>query len=195
MAGSATSEDSLGYSRHGKLNRHEEYLEAGPRSLELTSKLGIDIKAEVALDLDDLENFRGHPWVTALEQPYEKYSMVANAAAQRIVNDLEQINSSYVEEHARVAFTTIEARVKTFDSVLGKIRRMCLSHNQGVTQDTIRRAFFNISDLCDVRFSCPYLDDVEAAVNQLIRPKLGSLGYGVKLDSLVKTRFEEVPAL
>ncbi len=50
-------------------------------------------------------------------------------------------------------------------------------NQRGVTQDTLRDMYDSIKDLAGVRFCCPYLDEVEKAINDIIRPALNSRGY------------------
>jgi len=75
--------------------------------------------------------------------------------------------------------------VKSEDSFFRKLHKMCYANAQthGLTQNTLIELYSDIKDLCGVRFSCPYFDEVKEAVVKLVRPGLHALGYGTDLQS------------
>jgi ppGpp synthetase/RelA/SpoT-type nucleotidyltranferase len=110
---------------------------------------------------------------------------LASEAVVRLVEDLEGLNEQHLAMHQRVAFTAVQGRVKQEDSFLKKLLRSCrdLGQAKGISQATLDAAFSGIKDLAGVRFSCPYFDEVVPAVNDLVRPKLATIGYGTDLQS------------
>ena len=95
------------------------------------------------------------------------------------------LNEQYYQEHFRVAFTDIHGRVKSEGSLLRKLYKKCCEDapTKGLTQARIHDRYFSIWDKVGIRLSCPYIDEIEPAVNALIRPRLNELGY--------LTRFQE----
>ena len=146
--------------------------------------------AESALHLDDFAVFEAHQWVVDIAKQFERQARVAEYARIQLVRDLAHINEAFKQEHQRSIFTTVEGRVKSKQSLLKKLHARCVSRirKQGFTQGTVRRAYAEIVDLCGVRFSCPYYDQVRWAVDELVRPKLASLGYATDLTGQTKYR-------
>jgi ppGpp synthetase/RelA/SpoT-type nucleotidyltranferase len=138
----------------------------------------------VSIDLTTFDSFRSHPWLHRLVQRYAEDSVLAKHAAARIAKDLEEINNRYLQAKNRTLFTTIEARVKTETSFLDKIYRLCCRDGKayGVTQDTLAGLYDSVTDLCGVRFACPYFDEVKQVIETFIRPRLAELGYGTNLE-------------
>ena len=142
--------------------------------------------AGVSIDLRTFEAFRSHVWVHRIIQQYAEDSVLAKHGAARVLKDLEDINTRYCQTDGRAIFSTIEARVKPELSLLGKIYRHCCldGKSRGVTQDTLKQCYASISDLCGVRFACPYFDEIRPAIGDLIRPRLAELGYGTNLGNM-----------
>jgi len=145
--------------------------------------LGIPDTSSALLDLDNIAAFQAHPWLNPVLQKFDKDAVLSEAAAARLAHDLEDLNSWYYRENGRVAFTTIEGRVKPKDSMLRKLQDRCrtIGVRQGLTQQTPSDLYLAIHDICGVRFSCPYYDEVKTAINDIIRPHLRRLGYAVDL--------------
>src|SRR5436305_5116854 len=95
----------------------------------------------VALDLGNFDSFCTHTWVVSTMQEYrDRYSVLAEHARLRIVNDLLTLNASYFEQNGRVAFTDIQGRVKAESSLLLKLYERCREEvsSKGLTQRTIQ---------------------------------------------------------
>jgi ppGpp synthetase/RelA/SpoT-type nucleotidyltranferase len=139
----------------------------------------------VPIDLESFDAFRLHPWVSPLIQRYTKDATLARHAVARIVTDLENLNKRCIEKHGRVSFTSVEGRVKPETRFLRKLYKMCRVNapTHGTTPDSLHELYCNIKDLCGVRFSCPYYDEVKPAIAKLVRPRLSALGYATDLQS------------
>ncbi|MCJ7532049.1 MAG: RelA/SpoT domain-containing protein [Anaerolineales bacterium] len=137
------------------------------------------------IDLESFKSFRSHPWILPINQRYNKDATIAYYARNRLVNDLEDLNKKYVEKNGRIAFTTIEGRVKSEDSFLKKLYNLCYETSPlaGMTPELIFELYDQIKDICGVRYSCPYYDEVEKSITQLVRPKLNRLGYATNLQN------------
>lgn len=142
-----------------------------------------EVASRLEIDLDDFEGFKIHDLVVPFRARYKRGAALAQQAIIKFIEDLEGLNEQYLAEHNRVALTSIQGRVKEEDSFLKKLLTSCRerARAQGMSPETIEAAFLGIKDLAGVRFSCPYFDEVVPAVNDLVRPKLASGGYGTDL--------------
>ncbi len=150
------------------------------------SEPGISFEAGEPINLGTFDTFKSHVWVSELMQErYRKDATLATYAVARMIKDLEDLNLARVEATGRVAFTTVEGRVKDEDKFFNKLYGMCCraASARGVTQERLRTLYGQVTDLCGVRFSCPYFDEVETAVQDLVRPSLSTLGYATDLQS------------
>lgn len=136
------------------------------------------------INLSSFEEFSSHAWVIALQPKIDEDTRLGDSARRRLLNNLEEINDEYFVINSRAAFVTIEGRVKTPESILRKLYADCLeySNKNGITQDSIKILYEGISDICGVRFSCPYYDEVTKFIRELVRPKLSQLGYATDLE-------------
>ena len=136
-----------------------------------------------AFDLSSFARFAEHPWVTPLCQKYERDAVVAECAVARLVHDLEDLQNDFQSTNSRVLFTNVEGRVKTRESFLRKLFKICCKEGrvQGISPQTLESMCATINDLAGVRFSCPYYDEVEQAIQKIIRPALTSHGYATDL--------------
>lgn len=130
-------------------------------------------------------DFCSHPWVEGLIQIYKKDHVLANHAVRKVITDLKSINDESVKRTGRVVFTSVEGRAKTQDSFFAKLRGNCLATaaRQGVTRESLNRAYREIHDLCGVRFACPYWDEIKPVIGDVVRPRLRDLNYAVDLQS------------
>jgi ppGpp synthetase/RelA/SpoT-type nucleotidyltranferase len=114
---------------------------------------------------------------------YRHNATLAKAAVATLVTDLENVNIDYQEKFGRVAFTTIEGRVKSEDSFFRKLYSKSRedSATVGITEKTLQSLFDSINDLAGVRFSCPYYDEVKESIENLVRPDLSNLGHATDL--------------
>lgn len=138
------------------------------------------------ISLENWDVFQSHPWVGAIMQRYrDRDQRVAKRACIRVLSDLRALNDKHAQEHRRAAFTSIDGRVKAEDSLCKKLYRKCLANapSSGVTQATVNKMRSQIKDVCGVRISVPYIDEVGTAVNDLVRPELQLLGYAINLGS------------
>jgi ppGpp synthetase/RelA/SpoT-type nucleotidyltranferase len=134
------------------------------------------------LDLQSIELFMPHPWIAKLELQYEHDAILANYAVRQIIEDLNAYNKNYNQERNRVAFTTIEGRVKDKASFFRKLLKSCVENSKGITEQIVAGRYSQIKDLCGVRFSCPYFDEVLPAVGDL-RAYFKGLGYVTELQT------------
>lgn len=136
------------------------------------------------IDLDDGDAFADHPLVSPLKSRYARSAILAEYAVLRLVEDLETLNATSIEERGRVAFTAVKGRVKEERSFFEKMRRACqtLARRDGLSRTTLDTAFVGVKDVAGVRFACPYYDEVVPAVNELVRPRLAAIGYGTDLQ-------------
>ena len=139
---------------------------------------------DTAINLGDFDEFKDHSLIVPIIHKYEMQSRMALSAVTRLTNDLEEINGKYVKQHGRIIFTSIEGRVKTRDSFLYKYYQNCCIYSQkyGISEKMLEKYYKSINDIAGVRFSCPYYDEVEFAIDNLIRPKLNKLGYATNLE-------------
>jgi ppGpp synthetase/RelA/SpoT-type nucleotidyltranferase len=134
------------------------------------------------LDLKTTEGFLSHPWIKALAEEYLRDSTLANAALGQVLSDLNEYNTRYNQEHNRVAFTTIEGRVKSRTSFFQKFLKSCRDYSHGLTKESVEKLYRGIKDLCGVRFSCPYYDEVLQAVSN-VRRQFADGGYATDLQA------------
>lgn len=129
------------------------------------------------------DDFMKHPWVNSLRHRYKKDRVLAECACKKIVKDLEHLNQDYIDKFGRVAFTSIDGRAKREDSFFRKLYNRCQGRcpAHGITDKGLVRLYSNIKDLCGVRFSCPYLDEVTDFIEKIIRPGLTNLSYATEL--------------
>lgn len=139
------------------------------------------------LDLKSTNLFMSHPWIARLEQQYEHDAKLAKQAAVQIIEDLNDYNTKHNELSGRVAFTTIEGRVKTKASFFAKLLLSCGQYSKGLTEKSVGGLYLGVKDLCGVRFSCPYFDEVIPAVASL-REHFAELGYAADLQSEAQYR-------
>lgn len=142
-------------------------------------------KKNIPLNLKTFDDFSKHPWIVDLiHYKYSKSKILAQCALERILNDLEQINKEYLAENKRVAFTTIEGRVKDDVSFANKLYKLCKveSKKRGITKKSLDTLFVKINDICGIRFSCPYFDEVINVIKNIVRPKLNLLGYATEIN-------------
>ena len=140
---------------------------------------------EKPITLESFEKFRDHSWVRDLVPRYQKDAILAQYAVTRAISDLRDMNKSYLDEYGRVAFNSIEGRVKTEASLFRKLYQQAResANRHGLTQGSLQRLFRGIKDLSGVRFSCPYLDEVKSTIEDLVRPRLAKLGYATSLKA------------
>lgn len=144
------------------------------------------VESRNSINLEAFNSFKVHTWVLSLTEQYRKDAALAYSALERFIKDLEKINSEFFAKHKRVAFTTIEGRVKTQESFLYKLYMTCCKNaglGGGLTQAILQKLYSEITDVCGVRLSCPYYDEVVPAINRFVRPKLSLLGYSTDLQS------------
>jgi ppGpp synthetase/RelA/SpoT-type nucleotidyltranferase len=140
---------------------------------------------KLGIDLEDVEAFKAHRLLTPFKDRYEEDAALAKEAVDKLIEDLEDLNQQRLEATGRVAFTAVQGRVKQQDSFLNKLFGECrvLARAKSVSGETLDAAYMSIKDLAGVRFSCPYFDEVEPAINEFVRPKLFALGYGTDLTA------------
>jgi ppGpp synthetase/RelA/SpoT-type nucleotidyltranferase len=138
-----------------------------------------------ALTLESFEEFRAHPWIQDLVPRYNKDAILGKQAVRRLMGDLHDLNNAYADKKDYIAITSIEGRVKTEASFFRKLylRAQEVAVSQGLTQGSLQRIYRGIKDLCGVRFSCPYLDEVKITIERLARPGLAQLGYATSLKA------------
>jgi len=137
------------------------------------------------LDLRDFERFSRHPWVTALDQVIQRDFALADSALRTVMSDLRTLNEAYADLKGRYALVAVDGRVKEKSSLLRKLHSACLKlAHSGITQDIIEHQYQNITDICGVRFSCPYYDEVLPTANDIVRPRLAELGYAIEIPEL-----------
>lgn len=134
--------------------------------------------------LKSFEAFKKHPWVNELQPRYAKDAALAAAACRQVVHDLTEFNQLYDQEHARAVFTTIEGRVKEEESFFRKLYKLCSQRNGVVSKPKLTKIYGSISDLCGVRFSCPYVDEVRPVIEEQVRPRLDRRNYNTDLRSV-----------
>lgn len=157
--------------------------------MENPSRTSTDRKTSLKLDgtpinLDTFDTFLNHPWIERFISQYKRDAMLAHYAVQTIVSDLYDLNEKYKEKYNRVIFTSVDGRVKELDSFMRKLFKKVTdcSKNEPVTQNTLDLLYTDIKDLCGIRFSCSYFDEVKPIINKFIRPQLGRRGYATDLS-------------
>jgi ppGpp synthetase/RelA/SpoT-type nucleotidyltranferase len=135
--------------------------------------------------LKTIEDFREHPWVIALLRQYsERDAILAEVALFKIVDDVKALSLASFELHGRAAFTDVHGRVKTAESLVKKLFKLATKRadSLGLTSETLQQMYGSVKDVCGIRISCPYVDQVRPAVSELIRPRLKELGYVTVID-------------
>lgn len=136
------------------------------------------------IDLKDFAIFASHDWVQPLIGLYKRSATLAEYARIKVLRDLAHLNEETLKNSGRVAFTTIEGRIKEQPSFFRKLHKLCVENAKakGVTPATLKDHYDSIRDLCGVRFSCPYFDEVQPAI-KVIRERLSNLGYATDLST------------
>lgn len=144
---------------------------------------GLSIAAPWPTDLANFSAFKSHRLVRPFRDRYETDSILATYALGRVIQDLQELDASYREQHDTTLFTSVQGRVKAEDSFLRKLQRACqkLATTQGFSRETIEAAYVGIKDLCGVRFSCSYIDQIVPTINNVVRPHLEDTGYATDL--------------
>ena len=139
----------------------------------------------MAINIKDYDEFKSNPLVISVMDKFEKDKRKAEAARDTVVVDLNELNNEYYDNHGRVAFTSIEGRVKKKDSFLRKLYKIYhqRSAKHGFTEQILRKYYGEIKDLCGVRFACPYFDEVQSFIDEIVRPGLNNWGYATRLDT------------
>jgi ppGpp synthetase/RelA/SpoT-type nucleotidyltranferase len=134
------------------------------------------------IDLKDFKSFVAHDWVHPLVGSYKRAATLAKFARTKALTDLDAFNQETLKQSGRVAFTTIEGRIKEQISFFRKLHKLCVENaqTQGLTPQTLESHYNAIKDLCGIRFSCPYFDEVAPAIKAL-RERLSNLGYATDL--------------
>jgi ppGpp synthetase/RelA/SpoT-type nucleotidyltranferase len=146
----------------------------------------LDLEPGRTIDISNYETFMSHPVLKDLEQKFEKQRILAKRAIIKLINDLKEIDSKYYTDNKRAIFTRVEGRAKENFSFFNKLRSWCEENapTKGITETIVKETYSEIKDLCGVRFACPYYDDVEYAIENLIRPGLIKRGYAVDLRKI-----------
>lgn len=134
-------------------------------------------------DLADFKAFKSHRLVRPFRDRYETDALLATYALARVIQDLQDLESRYREQHDTTLFTAVQGRVKEENSFVKKLQESCqeLATTKGFARETIEEAYAGIKDLCGVRVSCPYIDQIVPTINGVIRPRLGDAGYATDL--------------
>lgn len=133
--------------------------------------------------LESFEAFMEYSWVKNLRPDFTRDAALASAACRQVVQDLTVLNKLYDQEHTRAAFTAIEGRVKKEDSFFRKLYGLCLEYKGVVSKQILTDLYKSITDLCGVRFSCPYVDEVKPAIEEQVRQWLNRRNYNTDLRS------------
>lgn len=141
------------------------------------------------LRLGAFEHFVSHKWMHSLKERYDHDATRAAYALVRAMRDLSELKASANSKRTRI--TSIEGRVKTEASFFRKLYKLALERGPagGITQDVLAALYNDINDLCGIRFSCPYYDDVKPTIKNVIRPGLSELGYATELRT--DSRFDD----
>src|SRR4051794_21376295 len=91
------------------------------------------------IDLNDFKSFMTHDWVNPLIGRYKRAATLAAFARTKVLTDLETFNKETYKQSSRVAFTTIEGRIKDQSSFFRKLHKLCVEYaqTQGVTPATL----------------------------------------------------------
>lgn len=145
---------------------------------------GVSVTTSPA-SLTNVGSFKASRLVRPFRERYERDATLADYARGRLVTDLRALNDRYFEQHGRVILTAVEGRVKEEDSYLRKLHRLCqeLARARGFSAATVEEARGDTKDLCGVRFSCPYYDEVVPTLNGVVRPGLADAGYATDLQA------------
>jgi ppGpp synthetase/RelA/SpoT-type nucleotidyltranferase len=137
-------------------------------------------------DLSSFKNFMRNPWTNEIVERYALDAVTADHAVQILIDDLKLLNAAYLDEKSRVLFTSLDGRVKGKRSFFKKLYENCRENckRQGFDRKNLQSWYSGIHDIAGVRFSCPYFDEVENAIQNRIRPFLESRGYGTNLSNL-----------
>jgi ppGpp synthetase/RelA/SpoT-type nucleotidyltranferase len=135
-----------------------------------------------SINLDSWDAFFRHPWVSTVRTNYQRDALRASFARTQILRDLKHINTSSA---GRTFFVTVEARVKTEESFFRKLFAECKlrAKREGMSPLIIQSVYEGITDLCGVRCSCPYFDDIAPSIIKVLRPGLSARGYATDLQN------------
>ena len=134
--------------------------------------------------LGSFESFMAHTWAKSLKGNYERDYILANQAHNKMVRDIEIFNENYREQTEKTYFTSVKGRAKEEESFFRKLYKMCCerSGKTTLTQETLSEMYGKIHDLCGVRFSVPYIDQVKITVDEILRPLLSTIGYAIDIQ-------------
>lgn len=147
------------------------------------SRLKLKPFIEVPIDLSNYKAFKSHPWICDITSLYKKHCALAKHAVAKLIENFEYINGQYQKKNKRALFVSVDGRVKSEDSFFKKLFNICVKkcESYGISQENLKEYYHSIKDLSGVRFACPYYDDIDFAIKNIIRPKLAEMGYATNL--------------
>ena len=98
------------------------------------------------------------------EQRYAEMLQLYDAAVREVRTKLEILDSEFRVRYARNPIHQINSRLKSRESIFGKLRRKGLP-------ETIEAAEENLSDIAGIRVICNYVDDIYLVAKLLTRQR------------------------
>ncbi len=95
-------------------------------------------------------------------QDYLKMQHLYDSAVKQLTTRLEVLNNEFKVLYARNPIHHIESRVKSTESIIGKLQKKGLPV-------TVEAAVKNINDIAGIRVVCCYIDDVYRVEEMLLR--------------------------
>jgi ppGpp synthetase/RelA/SpoT-type nucleotidyltranferase len=134
--------------------------------------------------LNSYDSFIHSSWLQDLIADYNRKALLAEAAKKKILKDLLILNGLYKQKYKRSILISAEGRIKEHSSFFNKLYKKCINRNksQAFTQSNLHSFYGDIYDLCGVRFSCAYYDEILPTI-QLVRSYLQYQGYATQLDA------------
>jgi ppGpp synthetase/RelA/SpoT-type nucleotidyltranferase len=135
--------------------------------------------------------------LSSIRERYLEDHVKAVAAVPRLVTDLRSMNRKFDysigdQVIGSFAFTAVSGRVKTYESVLRKLYRICrdLEYDRDdLTETVLLKCHKEIKDIAGCRFSCPYIDQVRLAIDYIIRQELNKINE--EYETVLKGKIHE----
>ena len=109
--------------------------------------------------------------------PIESLMAYYRCAIMEVETKFNVLNEQFSLQYDRNPIESIKARVKSFDSILKKVKRKQIPFSLESIEE-------NINDIAGVRVVCRYIDDVYAVADMLLRQPDVTL---VKMQDYIKT--------
>lgn len=101
-------------------------------------------------------------------QPFFKLMTYYGCALREVETKLQVLNDEFKLNHDRNPIESIQSRIKSVRSIMGKLDRKNISLNPADVDSVIKEIEENIFDIAGIRVICSFPDDIYKIAEQLI---------------------------